>query len=855
MKSRKILKFIAVPAVVIALCAALALSACDPPIKMEIKAQDVPKLGTDETCESETGEDENAADEDDYTEDGYTESGDDEKSDEADAADKPDEPDDEDITYEVDHEVWEADEGGGVMTDEYSSLYEPVTDSMGETTYYELIYVDPDADALVISGVNGLPVIVPDNLTEDGASFSSLEIGEGVLEIGDYAFSGCTALESVNFGSGDFEARLSIGNYAFEGCTSLTELEFAENVDSIGDYAFSGCSSLTSVNFGKTGDEGNGVTYAEGMKSLASKAKTASIGDYAFSGCKAIESVTFGGENYAAELTIGDHSFSECTAITELDFTSNVESIGTYAFLKCSKIKTVVVEEGVEEIGKGAFGECYAMTSLTLPYAGAHADARYGEAECVLGHIFQTTTNYGNTPSNAYKAKQVFTDSTVTKNNYYDIYFPSKLASVTITGGDAVDRFFYDCSMLTEINLPDSVTYIGEKAFYYCSGLTTLDIPDGVTEIGDDAFTHCSSLTEIYIPEGVTELGYETFYYCESLEKVEGMENVTSLGSYVFSNCTSLKEIAFVKPIEKIDTRAFYACYSWTGDGLVFSDSVTSIPSSAFYNCYSLKSITLPDKLKSIESSAFYNCYSLTDIKLPDTLESIGSSAFYQCYGLTSITVPENVTSIGGSAFKNCYKLVEVYDLAGLGITAGSTANGYVADYALVVHTSPDEDSRLTMTDDGYMFYIDGDDENGDHYFMGYIGSDTDLVLPKTDFTYEIYEYAFYNCHTITSLVISEGVTVIEEDAFYGCDALESIVLPTSLTTVKYNGFSGCTSLKTVYYAGTKDDWNKILISILGNSALTGATIYYYSDSEVADGSHWYYDDGEIVVWSRKETD
>ena len=54
-----------------------------------------------------------------------------------------------------------------------------------------------------------------------------------------------------------------------------------------------------------------------------------------------------------------------------------------------------------------------------------------------------------------------------------------------------------DCSGLTSVIIPDSVTYIGERAFYNCSGLTSVTIGGSVTSIGDCAFCGCSGLKNI----------------------------------------------------------------------------------------------------------------------------------------------------------------------------------------------------------------------------------------------------------------------------------------------------------------------------------------------------------------------
>ena len=60
---------------------------------------------------------------------------------------------------------------------------------------------------------------------------------------------------------------------------------------------------------------------------------------------------------------------------------------------------------------------------------------------------------------------------------------------------------FKDCSSLTSIEIPGSVTSIGDGSFIFCSSLTSIEIPDSVTSIGHGAFAYCDSLTGVYITD------------------------------------------------------------------------------------------------------------------------------------------------------------------------------------------------------------------------------------------------------------------------------------------------------------------------------------------------------------------
>ena len=79
---------------------------------------------------------------------------------------------------------------------------------------------------------------------------------------------------------------------------------------------------------------------------------------------------------------------------------------------------------------------------------------------------------------------------------------------------DLTDDAFHCCRDLTSIEIPTSVTYIGDYAFHGCSGLTSIEIPTSVTEIGKYAFEGCSGLTSIEIPTSVTSIGSSAFAKC-----------------------------------------------------------------------------------------------------------------------------------------------------------------------------------------------------------------------------------------------------------------------------------------------------------------------------------------------------
>ena len=435
----------------------------------------------------------------------------------------------------------------------------------------------------------------------------------------------------------------SIGEHAFLDCSSLTSVTIPNSVTSIKHSAFRGTAL-----YENPANWENGALYINNclikvdedfVGHFRIKENTRPIAGGAFEDCTSLTSVTIPN----SVTSIGVAAFLDCSSLTSVTIPNSVTSIGALAFEGCKSLTSVTISNSVTSIGYEAFEGCKSLKSVTIP----NSVTSIGE------WAFRGTALYEN-PANWENGALYMDDCLIKVDKDFVGHFRIKENTRVIAGGA-----FYDCSALTSVTIPNSVTSIGDHAFQDCSSLTSMvvasgnntydsrdncnaiietatntliagcqntTIPNSVTSIGDEAFYDCSALTSITIPNSVKSIGWRAFLGCESLTSVTIPNSVTSIENYAFSWCSRLTSITIPNSVKSIGWRAFWGCEALTS--VTIPNSVTSIVGEAFSGCSSLTSVTIPNSVTRIENYAFYECTSLKSVTIPNSVTSIGWYAF-----------------------------------------------------------------------------------------------------------------------------------------------------------------------------------------------------------------------------------
>lgn len=433
-----------------------------------------------------------------------------------------------------------------------------------------------------------------------------------------------------------------------------------------------------------------------------------------------------------------------------------VTSIADYAFFEYANINRVILPDGITHIGDSAFGNNYSLTGINFPTS----------LKEIGDYAFQ---------------------------NYFSNTFPILYMALDLSRCTQLERIgdgAFNNTYVTQIKLPNSLTYLGNQAFQGCPKLTSITFGSGLKYMGWSAFQACSSLNAVSLPAGITYgkdssgEGFQ-FQFCYRLKTAALPEGMTAIPGSMFDSCLAL-------------------------DTVNFPSTLKTIEAAAFSGCTSLEFVQLNEGLTRIENRGFYDCNKLKEIKFPETLTYVGDWAFMHCLVLESVHIPEKLTQLGDGVFSMCSSMKSY--------TASSKNTAYCAVDGVLfskdmsrLFSYPAQKPDKTYSIPTTVTELCNSSFTNVRYLEKISFSDTPLTMSECfvecDGLTEVYIPGcvsvidgFAYCDNLSKVVFGEGVSQIAFNSFISNPQLTEVVIPGSVTEIGRYAFSDCKNLRKITF-------------------------------------------------------
>ena len=678
-----------------------------------------------------------------------------------------------------------------------------------------LSVVDPEAENktyTIIKAYDKIPTVngtftIPSNVVEIGDNvfanmnyITTIVITSKVKVIGTSAFANCRALESVVFeNTAENPATLeSIGKSAFSGTFSLAEITIPNSVVAIGESAFS----------------------LSGIRKVTMPDALVQAGKNIFNQCYWLEEANNVSKITADATNTAERMFSECLSLKKVTFADGFDTLMRGMFYK-SGLETIDLTgiTNYSTVGSdlyGIFEECASLKSVIIDENLTKLDYKMFN-EC---YNLATVTISGNEAVEGFADFSNITTTTkaATSYSYAPLYKTGiRVADVSLMTSNT-NFLFYQMPNLEKVIISAASTMLGNAMFYQCSNLRTVTYPVVNGYAGEDG---CVTL-----PEGLSFMGYSSqkgTFEGTAIEKIVIPKSVKVLGTTataasasssvnLFKNCTSLTTVTLHNALTKFSASIFEGCTNLTtvnyrdaegnitgeNNAVTLPKAVTQFGQKMFYGCTSITSVTT-DSTAKLDNSMFENCTSLVTANFKST--QLGNLVFAGCTMLQSTEenpLPTSqLTSAGNQVFQNCTS-IEYIDLSKCGTlgTGGGKSSGFFYNCTNLKKVLLK--STIKTISQGMFAYCTSLEE---------------ITLPASLNLINRYAFQYSGIRNIT---IPAGVTKLGATSatgsvtattdgyvFQGCENLETVTLHNKFLLIGGYVFDGCTNLKEVKNANT----------------------------------------------------
>ena len=623
-------------------------------------------------------------------------------------------------------------------------------------------------------------------------NLTQVTVPEGVEILGYEAFYNCEKLETVYLPS-----TIKHVDAPFISCDSLKNIYVAEGNPNLSDD--NGIAMLTQD--GKRnlfvypiGRPEQAYAVAEGVERIAG---------YAFYDAK-LKEVTL-----PQSLTeIGEHAFEE-SDLEAVTIPEKVTYISYFAFADCGSLKTIEFTGDLMAIGADAF------TNVTADaYYPADNETWTQEARAQFGAGLKWIPRE---PAVSGQCGEKVSWS-----------FDKETGTLTVSGtGAMVDDMSEECpwsywrSQVKHLVIEKGITTLSHHAFKQMPGLTEVNLPDTVEFIGEATFGTCTGLTELVIPEGVKGIATSAFAQCTGLTRVTFPASLEVVGG-CFYDCTALTEVVFLGDAPDINFELFCdltvtAYYpadnaTWTEDKLQnYGGNVTWVKAEtpdveiiAEGEAGSLTWRLTADGLLEIMGSGWMDFYyednpapwtmyaaQVTKLKISEDIMFLSGMAFRDLR-ITEVTIPEGVEYVQPETFYNCDLLKTVhYPSTALGMHAAF----YSCDSLENIYVAPG--SQWLYDEDGVGLRKWEDILTLCQYPIG--RSDESYAVPQG--VTHIGQGAFQEADDLKTVKLPQSLNMIDILAFAE-SGLETITIPGNVTFISYLAFRNCDDLQELTFRG-----------------------------------------------------